>query len=229
MTDRRITDSISCSEVYEVLSKSLEVNPEDYTVLVALAVGGGSPFSVLVGAVLSQNTSDKNSIRALKSLAERVGLSPEKILEAGLSEVEEAIKTAGLWKSKARAIVELARLVLSRGGEEYLLREDPLVLREELLRVRGVGPKTVDVFLSVARRAPVFPVDTHAARVALRWGLASSRRYSEVSRALLECFGAERSEEAHRLVIALGRAYCRARRPRCKECPLRAHCPSSEA
>ncbi|MEM4681593.1 MAG: hypothetical protein QXM56_04465, partial [Acidilobaceae archaeon] len=146
-----------------------------------------------------------------------------------LKEIEEAIKPSGLWKSKARTIVELAKLVVSKGGEEYLLKENSFVLREELLKVRGVGPKTVDVFLSFVRKAPVFAVDTHAMRIALRWGLVERRDYKEVSRSLLECFGAELSDEAHRLLIALGRTYCKARSPRCRECPVREHCPSSKA
>ncbi len=73
----------------------------------------------------------------------------------------------------------------------------------------------------------MFAVDTHAMRVALRWGLARRRDYMEVSRALLEYFGAERAEEAHRLLIALGRRVCKARSPRCWECPLASYCPSS--
>ncbi|MEM1640404.1 MAG: endonuclease III [Acidilobaceae archaeon] len=226
---RRITDSISCSELYQLLSKNLNIDSQQYTALVAQEVGKGSPFSVLVGIVLSQNTSDKNSIRALKALAEKTELSPEGVLKLELKEIEEAIKPSGLWKSKARTIVELAKLVVSKGGEEYLLKENSFVLREELLKVRGVGPKTVDVFLSFVRKAPVFAVDTHAMRITLRWGLVERRDYKEVSRSLLECFGAELSDEAHRLLIALGRTYCKARSPRCRECPVREHCPSSKA
>lgn len=229
MAGWRITDRVSCGEIYEILSRSLKVDPGEYVALVAREVGEGRAFPVLAGIVLSQNTSDKNSIRALKRLAERVGLSVESILSARLEDVEEAIRPSGLWKPKARAIVELARLVAEHGGEEYLVREDPMVLREELLKVRGVGPKTVDVFLSLVRRAPVFAVDTHAMRVALRWRLVEKKSYREASRALLECFGAERSDEAHRLIIALGRSYCRAKSPRCGDCPLKSYCPSSEA
>jgi endonuclease-3 len=72
----------------------------------------------------------------------------------------------------------------------------------------------------------VFAVDTHAMRIAKRWGLVGEKAgYDEVSKALLEFFGPEKAEEAHRLIIALGRRYCTARNPRCSECPLRDICP----
>ena len=176
--------------------------------------------------ILSQNTSDKNSIQAYRELRRRIGVTADSIARASLVEVEEAIRKAGLARQKARALKEAARLVLDLGGEEALLRLDPLELRERLLRIKGIGPKTVDVFLAVVRRAGVFAVDTHARRIAARWGLVYEKAgYEEVSRALLEFFGPDNAEEAHRLIIALGRTYCRARNPRCRECPLRDVCP----
>ncbi|MEM4971993.1 MAG: hypothetical protein QXE01_12160, partial [Sulfolobales archaeon] len=81
---------------------------------------------------------------------------------------------------------------------------------------------------SVVRGAPYFAVDTHAMRIAIRWGLVSRRSYEEASKALLEFFGGERAEEAHRLLIALGRRYCRSRNPLCGECPINIYCPSYE-
>ncbi|MFZ8793743.1 MAG: endonuclease III domain-containing protein, partial [Acidilobaceae archaeon] len=177
--------------------------------------------------ILSQNTSDRNSIKAFLTLRERVGVRLEDILGASVDDIASSIRVAGLWRQKAETIKRVAEHVARLGGEDFLLREDPFRVREELLKVKGVGFKTVDVFLSVVRRAPVFAVDTHAMRVALRWGLARRRDYMEVSRALLDYFGAERAEEAHRLLIALGRRVCKARSPRCWECPLASYCPSS--
>ena len=224
-----IAEAATGDEVFERLSASLEYGYEDYVVLVALDRFHGRPFPVLVGVVLSQNTNDKNSIKALIELAAKIGVDPDSLARAELGEIARAIRVAGLASQKARALKELAKLVASRGGEDYLLREDPWRLREELKRVKGVGDKTVDVFLSLVRRAPVFAVDTHAARIAKRWRLVGPKAgYSEISRALLEFFGPGRSEEAHRLLIALGRRYCRARNPLCGECPVRDLCPSAQ-
>jgi len=222
-----IAERMSGSEVFRVLRESLRVDWREYVALVAYKLDG-DPFAVLAAVILSQNTSDRNSVRAYMRLREEVGVTPEAILSAEMERLVEAIRVAGLAGQKARALKALAGLVAERGGSGWLLREDPWRLREELLRLPGVGPKTVDVFLSIYGRAPVFAVDTHAARIARRWGLVAGKAgYREVSRALLEFFGAERAEEAHRLLIALGRSYCRARNPRCGECPLREACPSA--
>lgn len=221
-----IADVISGGEVFRVLSEAFRVDVGEYVVLVAYSLGGGA-FPVLVSVILSQNTNDRNSIKAFLTLRERVGVRLEDILRASVDDIASSIRVAGLWRQKAETIKRVAEHVARLGGEDFLLREDPFRVREELLKVKGVGFKTVDVFLSVVRRAPVFAVDTHAMRVALRWGLARRRDYMEVSRALLEYFGAERAEEAHRLLIALGRRVCKARSPRCWECPLASYCPSS--
>ncbi len=221
-----IADVISGGEVFRILSEAFRVDVGEYVVLVAHSLGEGA-FPVLVSVILSQNTNDRNSIKAFLTLRERVGVRLEDILRASVEDIANAIRVAGLWRQKAETIKRVAEHVARLGGEDFLLREDPFRVREELLKVKGVGFKTVDVFLSVVRRAPVFAVDTHAMRIALRWGLARRRDYMEVSRALLDYFGAERAEEAHRLLIALGRRVCKARSPRCWECPLASYCPSS--
>ena len=224
-----IRDKATGAEVLERLKKSLRVDWRDYVALVAYEVDG-NPFAVLAAIILSQNTSDKNSIRAYMRLRSSIGVRPEDVAKARLEDVEEAIRPAGLSRQKARALKLLASKVIEWGGEEYLLREEPGVLRRKLLSVQGVGPKTVDVFLSLVRKAPgVFAVDTHAARIAKRWGLVGDKAgYDEISRALLEFFGEGVSEEAHRLLIALGRTYCRARNPLCRECPVSDVCPSAQ-
>ena len=221
-----IADVISGGEVFRILSEAFRVDVGEYVVLVAHSLGEGA-FPVLVSVILSQNTNDRNSIKAFLTLRERVGVRLEDILGASVEDIARAIRVAGLWRQKAETIKRVAEHVARLGGEDFLLREDPFRVREELLKVKGVGFKTVDVFLSVVRKAPVFAVDTHAMRIALRWGLARRRDYMEVSRALLDYFGAERAEEAHRLLIALGRRVCKARNPRCWECPLASYCPSS--
>jgi Predicted EndoIII-related endonuclease len=221
-----IADVISGSEVFRILSEAFRIDVNEYVALVAHSLGEGA-FPVLVSIILSQNTSDRNSIRAFLRLKEGVGVRLEDILGASVEDIAYFVREAGLWRQKAETIKRVAEVVARLGGEDFLLKEDPFKVREELLKVKGVGFKTVDVFLSVTRRAPVFAVDTHAMRVALRWGLARRGVYEEVSRALLEYFGVERAEEAHRLLIALGRRVCKARRPRCWECPLATYCPSS--
>ncbi|MCE4624262.1 MAG: endonuclease III [Desulfurococcales archaeon] len=209
----------------ERLESAVEVDPSEYVVHVADGIGG--PFLVLVGIILSQNTSDKNSIAALKEYVEKIGPRPEDALRAGPERIMGAIRRAGGYRRKAEAIVESAKKIVERGGEEWLLKADPSEVREVLSKVRGVGPKTIDVFMAFTGRERVFPVDTHAMRIAWRWGLTRSPKaqYREASRALAELFEGEDYERAHKLLIAFGRRYCTARNPRCEECPLRDCCP----
>ncbi|BES82262.1 endonuclease III [Pyrodictium abyssi] len=228
MPERRgIAGRVDGETLYQLLSQSLRVDWRDYVVLVADRLDG-NPYAVLAAIILSQNTSDRNSIRAYHSLRRLLGgrVTPEAVLAASEEELIEAIRPAGLARQKARTLREAAKRVIEAGGERVLLEKPPEELRAFLLSIPGVGKKTADVFLSFKRHAPVFAVDTHALRIARRWGLVGEKAgYDEASRALLGLFGPEKSEEAHRLLIALGRQYCRARSPRCSECPLRGLCP----
>jgi len=228
-TNNSIADRASGEKVFNILKNTLKVDWRDYVVLVAHKLDG-NPFAVLVAIILSQNTNDKNAIKAYMKLREKTSISPEKILSINKNELVETIRPAGLPKQKANAILELAKLVMRKGGNEWLSRGDPEEIRRELLKIPGIGKKTADVFLSFYRGyGGVFAVDTHAARIAKRWGLVSDRAgYDEISKALLRYFGPDKAEEAHRLLIALGRTYCKARNPRCDECPLRGLCPWPE-
>lgn len=218
----------SGSEVLRILRARLKPDWRDYVALVSERLDG-NPFAILVSIILSQNTSDKNSIQAYREFRRAIGTRPEDVLNSSLEDIERAIRKAGLARQKARSIKELAKAITEWGGESVLLEKPPEEVRNMLLSIPGVGPKTADVFLSLVRRAEgIFAVDTHAARIARRWGLAREKaKYDEVSKALYEFFGPGVSEEAHRLLIALGREYCTARNPRCAECPLKSVCPSA--
>jgi len=215
--------SVDGPTAFRLIKDAVEVRPSEFTALHALRDG---PYALLVAIVLSQNSNDKNSIAAYEDLRRVTGLRPNEVLRLG-DRLGEVIRRAGMIRQKSEAIMALTRLVLER-GEEYLDRAPPDELKAELMKIRGMGPKTIDVFLAVYRRVPVFAVDTHARRIAARWGLArQGASYEEISRALLEFFGPERADEAHRLLIAFGRKFCKARNPRCDECPLRDYCPSA--
>jgi endonuclease-3 len=215
-------------KIFDILTRTLKYDWKEYVVLVAKNEDK-DPFSVLVATILSQNTNDKNSIKAYKRLKEEIGVDINSILKADINKLEECIKVAGMYRQKARTIKELAKRLADVGGSDFLLKEEPEKVRKFLLSVPGIGKKTADVFLSVCRKAPYFAVDTHAARIAKRWGLVDDKAsYDEISRALLELFGEDRAEEAHRLLIALGRRYCKAKNPRCNVCPLRNICPYAQ-
>lgn len=213
-------------EIYDKLAKNLTIDENDFAPIVAMNKNK-SPFSILVSIILSQNTTDKNAIKAFNNLYEKTKLDPEKIIDLGIDNLSEIIKVAGLPKQKSRSILELARFVKDK-GENYLLERDPLELKNELMKIPGIGEKTSDVFLSFTRNYPVFPVDTHIRRIALRWGLSDKNSYKDISQALIEFFGPDLSNNAHKLLITFGRTYCKAKNPRCKECFLKEICPSAQ-
>jgi len=96
--------------------------------------------------------------------------------------------------------------------------------REELMALPGVGPKTADVVLAMAAGHPTFPVDTHIARIARRWNLVRRTDYESIRAALERWTPPEKRKAWHLAIIAHGRALCKARNPRCGECPVRRDC-----
>lgn len=184
------------------------------------------PFALLVATILSQNTNDRNSLRAFSSLASRVGVSPRDIDSASLEEVEDSIRVAGLYRSKARNIKAIARALLrERGGLEEILRRPLHEARRALTTLPGVGYKTADIMLLFYAGKSVFPVDTHVNRVSKRLGLVDERAgYEDVRRRLESLFNEEEYLLAHKVLIKHGREYCRARNPRCHVCPVEDLC-----
>ena len=220
-------ESFTGRRVIQLLEKSgLEIREDEFVSLTARKLNG-NPFALLVAIIISQNTTDKAAIKAYKRLNEMLGgrLTPEKIVELGQERIEEPLRPAGLSRQKARWIYEAARAIIDNGGERILTEKPPDELRQILLKIPGIGKKTVDVFMSQVRGEQVFAVDTHARRIAKRWCLEDTNNYDRISKAFSEFFKGEDLVKAHKLVIALGRKWCIARKPKCKECPLREICP----
>jgi len=187
------------------------------------------PFETLVITILSQNTADRNTARAFESLSKRFDITPEALAKADLNQIEEAIKTAGLYKNKSRAIRSAATIVLkkNRGTLQPILSLPLEEARNALLQFPGVGPKTADVVLLFSANQPTIPVDTHVNRVAKRLGFAPPKGdYETVRQALQSLYDPTDYLMVHLLLICHGRKYCRARHPLCNDCPVNAYCPS---
>ncbi len=182
-------------------------------------------FELLVAIILSQNTTERNAISAFINLKEKVGLDPNVIAGAPLSEIERAIRVAGLYKQKARTIKSLAMNVLKGLDLDKLLCLDLEVARKKLLSIKGIGKKTVDVFLAIHGKK-IMGLDTHAIRIARRWGIAYSNSYDEIQRAYIRLFGfLDNLDRLHKLLILLGKNICTAKKPRCEICPIEQYCP----
>jgi endonuclease-3 len=196
--------------------------------------GSRDGFDCLVRTILSQNTSDAASQPAHESLLDRYGGGPD--LAASLADADHAtlaqtIRSAGLYNQKAEKIVGAAEWVLDTYGsaeafDEFVTGADPGEVRETLLGIDGVGPKTADcVLLFAGGRPGVFPVDTHVHRIARRMGLAPADADHEGVRAALERdVPADKCGFGHTAMIQFGREYCSARKPACLDdpeaCPL---------
>ncbi len=209
------------------LISSFSPSVNEYSVIWASMNLGRDPFVLLVSIVLSQNTSDLNAIRALRNLWERGLISPQKIMYSRDEELIDAVRVAGQYSSRVKTLRALAEFFLSNPGFTGLICSDVGRTREALLRIHGVGEKTVDVFLSVYCEAKsVFPVDRHIMRITSRI-LGRKVSYREASEFWLSCMrsvGLDSVYKLHVFLIDLGRRLCRPRDPACHSCIFYQHC-----
>lgn len=188
---------------------------------------GMTPFEILISTVLSQSTTVANERRGLEDLRARIGvITPRRVADTSEADIAAAIWHAGLGRQKAPRIRRIATEILERYGGRL---EEVLALptdraRAELMALPGVGPKTADVVLSMAGDHPTFPVDTHIARIARRWHLSRRADYGSVRSALERWTPPQKRKAWHLAIIAHGRSLCKARNPRCDECPVRRDC-----
>lgn len=176
-----------------------------------------SPFTLLVAVVLSAQATDVGVNKATKVLFADAP-TPQAMLALGEEGVRERIKTIGLYRNKAKNVIQLCRLLLERHGGQ--VPRD----RAALEALPGVGRKTANVVLNEAFGELTIAVDTHVFRVANRTGLAPGKT-PEAVEAGLEAVVPERFKRgAHHWLILHGRYVCKARRPDCPVCPIRDIC-----
>jgi len=188
-----------------------------------------NPFKTLIVTIISQNTADRNTARAFERLSNRFEIKPEVLANAETSQIEESLKTAGLYRNKAKTIKQVSRIILEKfhGSLQPILSLPLEEARKTLIQMPGIGPKTADVVLLFSAKQPTIPVDTHVNRVAKRLGFAPANGdYEAVRTALQSLYDSRDYLAVHVLLIAHGRRYCKARRPLCKQCPVNMHCPS---
>jgi len=188
---------------------------------------GGSAVDCLVGTILSQNTSSANSSAGFRRLKETFR-TWEEAADAPVALIERCIRPSGLSRIKAPRIRRILRLIREDRGRidlEFLGRLPAAEAAGYLLRFDGVGPKTALCTLLFAFNMPVFPVDTHIHRIALRLGVLPGGTSAEKAHELLLPLIPPRSRYAmHVLLIRHGRRVCRAGRPLCRQCVLLQYC-----
>ncbi len=176
-----------------------------------------SVFELLAAVLLSAQATDVGVNKATRRLFP-VANTPQKILALGLGGLEGYIKTIGLYRSKARHLMETCRILVEQHGGEI-----PRT-RQALEALPGVGRKTANVVLNVAFGEPTMAVDTHIFRVGNRTGLAPGKTPYEVEMQLLKRVPPQYLVDAHHWLILHGRYICQARKPLCAQCGVSAYC-----
>ena len=187
------------------------------------------PFETLIVTIISQNTADINTARAFERLSNRFEIKPEVLANAETSHIEDALKTAGLYRNKSKTIKQVSRIILKEfhGSIQPILALPLEEARKTFIQMPGVGPKTADVVLLFSAKQPTIPVDTHVNRVSKRLGFApASGDYEKVRKSLQSLYEQRDYLAVHVLLIAHGRRYCKALRPLCRQCPVNMYCPS---
>ncbi len=185
---------------------------------------GETPFEVIVGAILTQNTNWRNVAQVLAGLKEEGLLNPQALREMPETELARRLKPSGYFNIKARRVINFLDFFAQRFHDslEEMAQEDLGSLRAALLMVKGIGPETADSILLYALNQPTFVVDAYTFRVLSRHNLApESPSYDELQGLFMENLPADVPlyQEFHALLVRLGKEFCRPR-PRCPSCPL---------
>ncbi|MGH8691494.1 MAG: endonuclease III [Burkholderiales bacterium] len=196
----------------EIFRRLQAANPDPTTEL-----RYGSPYELLVSVVLSAQATDKSVNQATAELFKE-HRTPEAMVKLGVARLESFIKSIGLYRTKAKNVVALSKILLQEHCGAVPRN------REALERLPGVGRKTANVVLNTAFGQPTVAVDTHIFRVANRTGLAPGKDVLSVEQKLLKFTPPEYLQNAHHWLILHGRYVCLARKPGCPRCLIRDLC-----
>jgi endonuclease-3 related protein len=185
---------------------------------------GETQFEIIVGAILTQNTSWTNVEKAITNLKTAGLLEPDKLHTLDAAELEQVIRPAGYFRLKTKRLRNFLQWLIDNyeGNLETVDGIDTRRLREELLAVSGIGPETADSILLYAFNRPVFVVDAYTARVAVRHGLIEPDIDYEQLQYLFESnleTDAALFNEFHALLVCVGKDFCKPK-PKCRHCPL---------
>lgn len=186
---------------------------------------GETPFEVIVGAILTQNTNWGNVEKAIVNLKKARVLTPTGLQKVSTGKLSGLIKPSGYFRVKAKRLKNFVNFLFREfGGSLKRMGEENLAdLRPKVLGVNGVGPETADSILLYAFQKPIFVVDAYTRRIFQRHGLISEgATYDEIQRIFMNGLPKDSSlfNEYHALIVKTGKLYCRTT-PRCENCPLK--------
>lgn len=179
------------------------------------------PFRVLIRTILSQRTRDENTDAAAKRLFDAGYSTPQALARAKEEDLYDLIKPAGMFRQKAKRIIEVAKAILERFGGKV-----PKDL-EKLVSLPGVGRKTANIVLYLSFGKPAIAVDTHVHRISNRLGWVKTKTPEETERKLMKLLPKSLWGPINGSMVEFGRKVCLPRNPKCEECPFKDVCPSS--
>lgn len=184
-----------------------------------------SPFEVMVGAILTQNTSWQNVEKAIANLKKHQVLNPRKIYNLTQAKLARLIRSTGYYNLKARRLKEFLKFFINKydASVKKISQTKSVSLRKELLMVKGIGPETADSILLYALNKPVFVIDAYTKRIFSRHKLLPPDcGYPQAQSLFMSGLkkDARLFNEYHALLVALAKAYCRKSKPKCSVCPL---------
>lgn len=186
-----------------------------------------SPFEVIVGAILTQNTNWRNVEKAITNLKKAKVLSPKQILEIRNSKLENLVRPTGYYRQKARRLKEFVKYFTIEYGARLsrMKNKDLSDLRQELLNIHGIGPETADSILLYALDKPTFVVDAYTRRIGQRLGLFKLDDYHDIKDYFENNLpkNLEIYKEYHALLVELAKNFCKTK-PQCDGCPISKMC-----
>jgi len=203
---------MNAAKRHEIFTRLQQQNPHPTTELEF-----NSPFELLIAVLLSAQATDISVNAATRQLYP-VANTPQAILELGEEKLRSYVQRIGLYKTKAKHVIQTCKILLAQHGGEV-----PQT-REALEALPGVGRKTANVVLNTAFGQPTIAVDTHIFRVSNRTGIAPGKDVLEVEHKLMKFIPAEFKLNAHHWLILHGRYICQARKPRCGQCIIENLC-----
>ncbi len=175
-------------------------------------------FKILISCLLSLRTQDKNTEIVSKGLFE-VADTPEKIIKLPLKKLEKLIYSSGHYKKKARTLKHVSKVLLEKFNEKVPNN------KEELLSIKGIGPKTANIVLAFAYGQKVLPIDTHCHRIPNRLGWIKTKTPEQTEKELEKALPKRYWKEFNAIFVQFGKTICQPISPRCSACPISEYCP----
>jgi len=174
-------------------------------------------FKILVSCLLSLRTQDKNTEKASKQLFE-VAETPEKIIKLPIKKLEKLIFSSGHYKKKARTLKHVSKELIQRFNSKVPSK------KQELLSIKGIGPKTANIVLAFAYRKEALPIDTHCHRIPNRLGWVKTKTPEQTEKELEKVLAKKYWKEFNAIFVQFGQTICKPISPWCSKCPINKYC-----